>query len=371
MPPEGRARRVLGWGVVAWTGLGVAALLFMLGRLFGRFGGLFPYLIVAAMIVFILNPLVRRLVAVGVPRRLAATVVFVAFVVAVGALLDVLVPRLISQAASLTGSAPGLVRKGGTLFDRLAGSSNPLLHRAGTSAATWLEAHAGNAPQALRSLTDAGLRLAHAGLVLILGGFLGFLLLLSLPETARGVAALVPPAQRDRLGPVLSEVRRIVSGYVLARLLVSAAVGVLATAGLWAIHLRFWLVLGLIVGIANLIPMLGSWIGGIPVALVTVVTKPPSYLFVVLAVIVVAHLIDGFVLSPIVLRETTNLHPVVTLLVVIVGAELLGLWGILAAIPIAGVIQFVLRETVVPRMTGRPPPAQPEPDDRARAVTRG
>ena len=136
------------------------------------------FLIVAAMIVFILNPLVRRLVAVGVPRRLAATVVFVAFVVSVGALLDVLVPRLISQAASLTGSAPGLVRKGGTLFDRLAGSSNPLLHRAGTSAATWLEAHAGNAPQALRSLTDAGLRLAHAGLVLLLGGFLGFLLLL-------------------------------------------------------------------------------------------------------------------------------------------------------------------------------------------------
>jgi predicted PurR-regulated permease PerM len=361
LPQGGRGRRVVGWGVVAWTGLGAAALAFILARAFERVAGIFPYLIVAAMIVLILNPLVRRCVAFGLPRRLAAAIVFVVFVVAMAALLDLLIPRIISQAASLTGSAPGLVRKGGTLFDRLARSNNPLLHRAGASAASWLQEHAGNAPQALRSITDAGLRLAHAGLVLIIGGFLGFLLLLSLPETTRGLAALVPPARRDHLAPVLAEIRRIVSGYVRARLIVSAVVGVLATIGLFAIQLRFWLVLGLIVGIANLVPMLGSWIGGIPVALVTLVTKPPSFLFAALAVVVGAHLIDGFVLSPLILKETTHLHPVVILLVVIVGAELLGLWGILAAIPVAGVIQFVLRETVIPRMVGAPAPEEPVP----------
>jgi predicted PurR-regulated permease PerM len=361
MPPDGRGRRVVGWGVVAWTALGLAVLLYFLSRLFERFAGILPYLIVAVMVVFVLNPLVRRLVAAGMPRRLAATVVFAATVIAVGALLALMIPAIIRQAESLMGSAPGLVRKGGSLFDRLARSHNTLLHRAGASAHRWLEQHAGNAPRALRALTDAGLKLAHAGLVVILGGFLGFLLLLSLPETTRGLVALVPPAQRDRLDPVLAEVRRIVAGYVRARLIVSAVVGALATVGLFAIHLRFWLVLGLVVGVANLIPMLGSWIGGIPVALVTVVTKPPSYIFVALAVIVGAHLVDGFILSPLILKETTNLHPVVILLVVIVGAELLGLWGILAAIPVAGVIHFLLRETVIPRMVGAEPPEGPVP----------
>jgi predicted PurR-regulated permease PerM len=346
---------------VAWTALGLAVLLYFLSRLFERFAGILPYLIVAGMVVLALNPLVRRLVAAGVPRRLAATVVFAAAVVAVGALLAWMIPAIIKQAESLTGAAPGLVRKGGSLFDRLARSHNTLLHRAGASAQRWLEQHAGNAPSALRALTGAGLKLAHAGLVMLLGGFLGFLLLLSLPETTRGLAAMVPPAQRDQLGPVLAEVRRIVAGYVRARLIVSAAVGALATVGLFAIHLRFWLVLGLVVGVANLIPMLGSWIGGVPVAVVTVVTKPPSYLFVALAVILVAHVVDGFILSPLVLKETTNLHPVVTLLVVIVGAELLGLWGILAAIPIAGVIHFLLRETVIPRLIGAPSPDTPVP----------
>jgi predicted PurR-regulated permease PerM len=90
-------------------------------------------------------------------------------------------------------------------------------------------------------------------------------------------------------------------------------------------------------------------------------TKPASYLLIVLVVVVVAHLIDGFILSPIVLKETTNLHPVVILLAVLVGAELMGFWGILAAIPMAGVIQFGIREWVLPRMTGGEPPREPVP----------
>jgi predicted PurR-regulated permease PerM len=208
-------------------------------------------------------------------------------------------------------------------------------------------------------LTTAGLKLAHAGLVMLLGGFLGFLLLLSLPETARGFLALIPPGSRDKIAPPLAEVRRIVSGYVRARLIVSAVVGGLATIRLAAIHMPFWLVLGAIVGVANLIPMLGSWIGGAPVALVALLTKPPSFLIVVLAVVVASHLIDGFVLSPIILKETTNLHPVVILLAVLLGAELLGFWGILAAIPVAGVIHFAIREWVVPRVIGAPPPEGP------------
>jgi len=225
----------------------------------------------------------------------------------------------------------------------------------------WIRDHAGNAPRALQTATDAGLKLAHAGLILIVGGFRGFLLLLSLPETARGVAAMIPPAGRDRLAGPLAEVRRIVAGFVRARLIVSAAVGIVATIGLWAIHMPFWLLLGVLVGVANLIPMLGSWIGGIPVALVALVTKPPSYLLIVTPIIVLAHLIDGWILSPIVLRETTDLHPVVILLAVLVGAELLGFWGILAAIPVAGVIGFLLREWVVPRLAGTLPPDELPP----------
>jgi predicted PurR-regulated permease PerM len=350
MPPGGRSRRVLGWGVVAWTGLGLAVLLGVLGRIFERLAGVVPYLVVAAMVVFALNPPVRRLTRLGVPRRLAATIVFAAAVGMAALVLSLAVPILIDQGKSLASSSSGLLRTGG-VFERLSRSTNPLLHQIGLASTNWLRDNAGSAPKALETLTNVGLKLAQAGLVLIVGGFLGFLLLLSLPETTRGFLAMIPPASRDRIEPTLEEVRRIVSGYVRARLIVSAVVGVLATAGLWAVHMPFWLLLGTIVGVANLIPMLGSWIGGIPVAFVALLTKPPSFLLVVLAVVTVAHMVDGFVLSPLILKETTDLHPVVILLAVLVGADLLGFWGILAAIPAAGVINFLLREWVVPRFS--------------------
>ena len=61
MPPGGRARRLVGWGVVAWTLVGAGVLIWVLARAVGRIAGVFPYLVVAAMVVFVLNPLVRRL----------------------------------------------------------------------------------------------------------------------------------------------------------------------------------------------------------------------------------------------------------------------------------------------------------------------
>jgi predicted PurR-regulated permease PerM len=105
--------------------------------------------------------------------------------------------------------------------------------------------------------------------------------------------------------------------------------------------------------------MLGSWIGAVPVALVALLTKPPSFLFLVLVVIVLAHSIDAYILSPIVLKETTKLHPVIVLLAVLAGTELFGFWGIIAALPVAGIIQLWLREWLLPRIAGTNPETLP------------
>jgi len=361
MPPGGRARRLVGWGVVAWTAIGLAIVLWVAVRAIGRLGPIFPFLVVAAMVVFVLDPAVRGLVRLGMPRRLAATIVFLGAVGLTIALFSLIVPVLIHQAQSLGQSSTSLLRKGGSIFDRLSRSSNPLLHQVGTASSSWIRRHAGTAPDALHTATVVGLQLAHAGAVLVVGGLLGFMLLISLPETTRGFSALIPPASKDRLEPTLAEVRRIVAGYVRARLIVSGVVGLLATVGLWAIGMPFWLLLGTIIGVANLIPMLGSYIGGAPVVVVVLLTKPPSYLLLAVAVMVLSHMVDGFILSPLVLKETTNLHPVVILLAVLVGADVLGFWGILAAIPVAGMIQFGLKRSVVPRLTGQASPDGPAP----------
>jgi predicted PurR-regulated permease PerM len=364
MPPGGRGRRMVGWGVVAWTGIGIGVLALALGVALGRVAGVVPYLVVASMVVFILNPAARALASRGVPRRLAAVLVFAAAVILGAVALGILVPATIHQTQDLVRSSPSLLRKGGGVVGRLSHSSNPLLRRAGDAATGWVDRHAGTVRGELNTFVGAGLGLAHAGLVLVLGGFLGFLLLLSLPGSVHGMRALIPPSLRGEVDPWLGQVQHLLGGYVRARLIVSGAVFVVATIGMWAVGMPFWLLLGFIVGVANLIPMFGAWIGAIPVVLVSLATKPPAFLFVVLAVIAVAHVVDGYILSPLVLKGTTQLHPIVVLLVVLVGADLFGFWGVLAAIPVAGVVQLALRTWVLPRITGlgaAPTPAAAPP----------
>src|SRR6266571_4106727 len=338
LPPASRSRRVAEWGVVAWAVVGVAIVIWFLVRLFQGLGALLPYLVMAAMVVLILSPAVRALTRLRVPRELAVTIVFAVASAATPALVPLVLRTLLDQVRSLLRSSPTALESGG-LVGRLAGSSNSLLHSAGNAIKTGVRDYQAHAAGHLASL---GSILAHAGVIVLLGGFLGYLIL------------LVPPSRRPVAQEMATEMGRIVASYVRARLIVSAAVGVLATIGLWAVGMPFWLVLGLIVGLANLIPTLGAWIGGAPVVLVALLTKPPAFLFAAVAVIMLAHVVDGFILSPIILKETMQLHPVVVLLSVVVGAELAGLWGVLAAIPVAAMIQFLLRRWVSPKVYGDP-----------------
>ena len=351
----------MGWGVICWTLIGLGLLVLAMIAVLARIAEVFPFVVVAGLAVFLLNPLVAALTSRGVPRSVATVAVFGVAVVLVAVALELLVPVVVHQTQELVRSSPALVRHGGSgLVDRLSRSSSPLLRRLGTSVKTWVDAHAGTAGAEADTAVAAGLRLAHAGLVLLLGGFLGFLLLLSAPSTSRAATALVPPSMRRAVDPSIAQARKITEGYLRARLIVSAVVALIAGVGLWAVGMPYWLLLAIVVGVANLIPMIGSWLGAIPVVLVSLATKPPQFLFVVLAVVAVAHVVDGYVLSPIVLKETTKLHPVVVLLAVLAGAELFGFWGVLAAIPVAGVVQYVLVEWVLPALGGPSPEAKPE-----------
>ena len=358
VPPESRGRRLIAWGVVAWTGVGIAIVIWLLAMALARVASIIPYLVVAGLVVLALNPLVKLLGRIGLHRRPAATIVFGVVAIGIPPLLAFIVQVIADQGRSLIAQAPGLVGQGG-VFARFARSHNSLLHRIGTGALDFIHKHQVGTAQILDKVGSAATAIAHIGLTVVFGGILGYVILLSLPDIGRGSLAMVPRARREQVTRFFGEVGRLLSGYVRARLIVSAAVGSLATLGLWAIGMQFWLVLGILVGIANLIPVLGSWIGGIPVVLVALLTKPPPFLLAAVAIMVVSHLVDGWILSPIVIKGTLDLHPVVTLVAVVIGADLLGIWGALIAVPIAGMIQYVAGRLLNPYRH----PLEPAPAD--------
>jgi len=341
LPPGSRARSVLGLGVVAWSFVGIAVIAFFLVRLLDRLGPVFPPLVAAALTVFVLEPAVGWFERRGLGRRLAVIVVFVLAGAVLAAFTAFAVPAVVRQFDAFITSSPALAGKGGFLGN-LTDSNSEILRSIGTGIQGWLARNAAS-PAAAARLAEVGLKLAQAGLVVLVGLILAFFVLVSREALVRGASALLPATRRRALQPTIDEIRRLLSGYVRARLIVSAVVGVLATIAFWAIGMPFWLLLGIIVGITNLIPMLGTFIGAVPVALVAILTKPPAFLIVVVVMVALVHSVDGYFLSPLVLKETVDIHPAIALLSVIIGAEVLGFWGILAAIPVAGLVQMALR----------------------------
>jgi putative permease len=345
-PLGSRARLVVQGGIVAWGLLGVGALALVVARMVGRVGLVFPPLVVAGIEVALLEPIASWLGRRGLSRRWSVAVAFGLLVAAMLVLFVVVVPALVRQFDDLVASSPLLAGKGESLAERLSHSSNGLIRVMGTALSGWIAGHAGTAPRLLRELSSVLLRLAQAGFVILAGSVLGFLFLASREPLVRGAVALVPPSRRARMQPVVEQVRGVLVGFLRSRVIVSSVVGTLATLGLWALHVPFWLVLGFLVGVANLIPVLGTPIGFIPVAAVTLLTRGPAALIPVTIMLALAHAVDGYLLSPILLKETIDVHPVVALLAAIVGAEVLGFWGILAAIPAAALIQLAMAGTL-------------------------
>jgi predicted PurR-regulated permease PerM len=361
LPSGSRSRWFAQAGLVVWAAIGIALLVGVAFMLLARLTGLLPYLVVAGVVVLVLSPVVKGLERLRIPRQIAATATFAAAAVATPAVAPFIVKAFVHQLTSLLEHKAEALQRGG-LVNNLVASHNSALHSVGVSITKWVAEHQSRAPEYLGNMAVA---LARASVVILLGSLLGYLLLVWRPEVGRFTLLLVPPQRRQTVQDLITEMGRIVSGYVRARFIVSAVVGGLATIGLWAVGMPFWLVLGFWVGLANLIPTLGAYIGGAPVVLVALLTKPPAFVLVPVIVMIGSHMVDGFILSPLVLKETTDLHPVIVLLAVIAGAEVAGLYGVLAAIPVAGIVQFMVRRWIKPLVFGPEPmapvPISPEP----------
>jgi predicted PurR-regulated permease PerM len=114
--------------------------------------------------------------------------------------------------------------------------------------------------------------------------------------------------------------------------------------------------LAVLVAFLDLIPLIGSTIGGAVVAIVAAVVGFPGKLIAWLVFLVVYQQVENNLLQPIVYRRTVQIHPLIVIVAVLVGGALLGVLGALVAIPIAATIQIVLKEWWTLRKTRLAPP---------------
>lgn len=175
----------------------------------------------------------------------------------------------------------------------------------------------------------------------LVGLTLGFYLLVSGPKLAAGLPAWLPPAQRDRWMRFGRRASGALSGYLRSRLLASALIGVAYGVAFWAAGIEHALVLGVIGGAMNMLPIIGPFIAAVP-AIAVASLQGIGAVIAVIVIMVIAQQIENHVLSPLLDGRMVSLPPVVVLLAVAVGAALFGLLGVLLATPMAAVLAAAL-----------------------------
>ncbi|MCE2530864.1 MAG: AI-2E family transporter, partial [Acidimicrobiia bacterium] len=126
------------------------------------------------------------------------------------------------------------------------------------------------------------------------------------------------------------------------QLVVAAIVGVLSSTVLWILDLPFWLIVGLLAGLLNIVPFIGPWVGGaLGVATALIVGDPIRAVWVVIAFLIIQQF-DNHLVSPMVLRVAVHLSPVTIILALLAGGSIGGLLGVLIAVPTTAVFKIII-----------------------------
>jgi predicted PurR-regulated permease PerM len=156
-----------------------------------------------------------------------------------------------------------------------------------------------------------------------------------------GLLHLVPARGRPRMEEALDAVVYNLRWWLVGQVVLMIMMGITTALGLWLIGLPLALTLGVIAGILEMVPYLGPWISAVPAALIALLVGP-WHLIMTLVLFLVLHIVEGYLLAPLVQRRAVHLPPALTLVAQVLLGELLGVLGLFVAAPLTvTVVVFV------------------------------
>ncbi len=293
-----------------------------------------------------LDPAVTYLSRRLMPRWAAVTVVIVSLLGVVGLFLALAIPVMVTQATHLADSLPRYMRQLQNHNSSL-GRLNSRYHivpdlqkvlNGGGSGSPMTSGVMGVGKAVIGALASTVLVLTVAVYALA-----------DMPRIKRGLYHLAPRSRRARMVLLTDEILGRVGGYVLGNLAVSAV----SFAGTWiwclAIGIPYALLLAMLVGLLDLVPIVGSTIGGIVVALVALTVSLPVAIATA-AFYILYRFAEDYLLVPRIMGRTVDVPGLVTVVATVIGGAVLGIVGALVAIPLAAGIKLLLHEVAKPRL---------------------
>ncbi|MFN8619715.1 MAG: AI-2E family transporter [Chloroflexota bacterium] len=306
---------------------------------------------------------------VGLPRAATVLTVYAAFLVLVVTLVLVIVPAAIDQLGDFSQKLPALLDDLRTWAKSLGPG---VMSSTATRLIDTVARGFGNptaAPPDPEAIVHAGLTAADAIISAITILTLIFFWLTGHHRIQRFVLALLPMDHRAGVRDGWNEVEARLGLWVRGQLTLMVSIFAMTTVAYFALGLSNPLLLGIIAGIAELIPIVGPALGAIPALLVAAVTGRMELVLLVAAVYVAIQILEGNVLVPMVMKNAIGVPPFLVIVSLLVGGAVAGLVGALLAVPLTAALVVILeraqaRETPVPLEGGAASATAPSEEER-------
>ena len=314
--------------------------------------------VISLVIAVGLDPAVRWLQRLRMPRGAAVAVIFLVVLLFVALFVALLGPPLVRQISDLAQHLPDYADRLGRRDDAIGRYVRE--HNVAATAKDFVADLPSKIASSFDTILGVAGRVGSALFNLFTVATLSIYFLVSLPSLRHSAALLFPPARREQGERLLDQSVSKIGGYVSGNLITSAVCAVLAMAALLIIRVPFAAPLGMWAGVADLIPQVGSYLGAAPAVIIGLLDSPVKGI-VVLAYFVVYQQFENYVLAPRVMKQAVDLSPAAVIISTLIGGSLLGFAGALLALPIAATLKVVLVEVWLHPREGWPPSGQPAP----------
>jgi predicted PurR-regulated permease PerM len=331
-----RPRAVLVVLGIILAAVAIIALLFLAWRVI-------TWILIALFLALALNPAVEWFQRRGLRRSLASVLVFVLALIGFGALGALLIPPLIDQVEEFVNAVPDFV-------EDLTAGRGPLgfLQEDYEIVDKIRDAIEEQGAGGVLGVTDATIAIARGVVSFVVGvvtiAFLTIFMLLEGPKLVERIRNGLPEPLKPRWERVSGDIYRTVGGYVGGNLLISLIAGVSAAIVFFALGSSYAIALAIVVALLDLIPLAGATLAALIVSTVAFIELGWVKGAIVIGFFVLYQQLENHVLQPIIYGRTVQLSPLTVLIAILIGAELVGILGALAAIPVAGIVQAIARE---------------------------
>lgn len=308
-----------------------------------------PFLVGIAL-AYLGDPLVDRFEAWRVNRTVGVLLVFAMFLALIASALLVLVPMLLREVSALVANIPAFV-------EWLQKTTSPMfMHYFGVDpfdigvqglkerlAQNWQQA-GGVVSNLLTRVTASGFALAAWVANLALIPVVAFYLLRDWDRLVGAIHELIPRDIEPRAARLARECDEVLSAFLRGQLLIMFLLGVIYATGLAIVGLDLAILIGMLAGLASIVPYLGFAVGIVAASTAAVFQYHDLMHLVYVAIVFgFGQAMEGMVLTPLLVGDRIGLHPVAVIFAVLAGGQLFGFTGILLALPVAAVIMVFVR----------------------------